>query len=69
MRGRGQVDQIKLTLMIPDILVRRIEARIKKDGSATSVADFMRQAAARDLDRNGHATGFVPTSLARLRKR
>jgi metal-responsive CopG/Arc/MetJ family transcriptional regulator len=43
--------QIKITLSIPKVLVERVEEYIKKRGSATSVADFMRQATNEKIDR------------------
>lgn len=49
--GRGRVPQVKVNVQIPVPLADRIESQIKKDGRAVSVADFMRQAAAREIDR------------------
>jgi Arc/MetJ-type ribon-helix-helix transcriptional regulator len=48
--GRGRVPQVKLSISIPSVLAERIEDRIRRDGSATSVADFLRQAAVKVLD-------------------
>lgn len=52
--GRGRIPLVKLTIAIPKIIVERIEEKIRRDGSATSVADFLRQAAVRDLARDGY---------------
>jgi Arc/MetJ-type ribon-helix-helix transcriptional regulator len=52
--GRGRVAQVKLTVSIPKILVERIEERIRRDGSATNVADYLRQAAVRDMEHAGY---------------
>jgi hypothetical protein len=49
--GRGRVPQVKLHVQLPAVLAQRIEDRIQRDGSATSVADFLRQAAVKELDR------------------
>jgi Arc/MetJ-type ribon-helix-helix transcriptional regulator len=45
---------VKLNVSIPKVLVERIEEKIRRDGSATSVADYLRQAAVRDLAREGY---------------
>lgn len=52
--GRGRVPQLKLNISIPRVLVERIEEKIRRDGTATSVADYLRQAAVRDLEREGY---------------
>lgn len=49
--GRGRVPQTKVTISLPSVLVERVEQHIKKRGDATSVADFLRQSAAREIDR------------------
>jgi len=38
-------------VLLPLVLADRIEHQIKKRGSATSVADFVRQAASEKIDR------------------
>jgi hypothetical protein len=53
--GRGRVPQVKLHVQLPAVLAQRIEDRIRADGSATSVADFLRQAAVKELDRQDTA--------------
>jgi hypothetical protein len=49
--GRGRVPQVKLNISIATVLVDRIEQQLKKRGTAVSVADFVRQAAAEKIDR------------------
>jgi Arc/MetJ-type ribon-helix-helix transcriptional regulator len=42
---------VKIHIQLPAVLAQRIEERISRDGSATSVADFLRQAAVKELER------------------
>jgi hypothetical protein len=53
-KRRGKLSQTKITVSIPDLLIEKIEQILRVDGSwGTSVADFLRQAAAekvRQLD-------------------
>lgn len=46
--------QVKINVSIPKALIERIEEKIRRDGTATSVADYLRQAAVRDLMRDGY---------------
>jgi hypothetical protein len=41
---------VKINLSIPSVLVERIEERIRLTGAALSVADFLRQAAVKELE-------------------
>jgi Arc/MetJ-type ribon-helix-helix transcriptional regulator len=50
----GRVPQTKVSVSLPNALLARIEEKIRRDGSATSVADYLRQAAVRDLEREGY---------------
>jgi Arc/MetJ-type ribon-helix-helix transcriptional regulator len=51
---RGRLPQIKIQVSVPRVLVDRIEEKLRRDGSATSVADFLRQAAVDVLKREGY---------------
>lgn len=64
--GRGRVAQVKLSLSIPKVLVERIEEKIRRDGTATSVADYLRQAAVRDLMREGYGALDIDEGARRV---
>ena len=49
-RRRGKLPQTKVAVSMPDVLILRIEEILKRRGSWTTVADFMRQAAAETAD-------------------
>jgi Arc/MetJ-type ribon-helix-helix transcriptional regulator len=59
---RGRVPQENVNVNLPTVLIERIEDRIKRDGSATSVADFLRQSAVKELDRQD-SIGSRPVEL------
>jgi hypothetical protein len=44
------VPQTVVAVSLPDVLIDRIEQHIKKRGTATSTADFMRQATTKEID-------------------
>jgi Arc/MetJ-type ribon-helix-helix transcriptional regulator len=50
-KRRGKLPQTKVQVSLPDVLIERIEEHMKKRGSATSVADFVRQSASEKIDR------------------
>jgi hypothetical protein len=50
-RAKGRVPQTSIGVNLPDALIARIAQHIKDRGTATSVADFCRQAATEKIDR------------------
>jgi len=69
--GRGRLPQSKVHISLPLILIERIEELIRQDGSATSVPDFIRQAAVKEVERRLAGRQVpderVPTTLRKVR--